>query len=150
MCLFIDVTRCRLIATGGLPQDFLFFGRPLDVKSVAGIVLTMAGVFAYTHLKLDKARREKEAASVSGGGVTAAAAVAAASAVAAKNARLEELVSPTSVAAGGVGSTLRAGGGEVEALLGAPDGGAEEETFSPVERERDGAGRGGLMKSATD
>lgn len=94
-----------------LVSDFLLFGRPLDVKSVAGIVLTMAGVFTYTHLKLDKARREKEAASVSGGGATAASAAAAASAVAAKNARLEELVSPTSVAAGGVGSTLRAGGG---------------------------------------
>lgn len=115
---------------------------------MAGIVLTMAGVFTYTHLKLDKARREKEAASVSGGGATAASAAAAASAVAAKNARLEELVSPTSVAAGGVGSTLRAGGGGVEALL--PDGGADEEAFSPVERERDGAGRAGLMKSATD
>lgn len=110
----------------------------------------MAGVFAYTHLKLDKARREKEAASVSSAGATSAASATAVSAAAAKNARLEELVSPSSVAAGGVGSTLCAGGGEVEALLGAPDGDGEEEVFSPVERERDGASRGGLMKSATD
>lgn len=131
-----------------LPQDFLLFDRPLDVKSVAGIVLTMAGVFAYTHLKLDKARREKEA-SISAGTGAVSATAAASAAAAAKSARLEELVSPTSVAAGGVGSTLRAGGGEVEALLGAP-GGGEEEPFSPVERERDATGRGGLTKSATD
>jgi len=119
----------------------LLFGRPLDVKSVAGIVLTMTGVFAYTHLKLDKARREKEATSLAGA-VTATAVV--------KNARLDDVVSPTSVAAGGVGSTLRGDTEEVEALLGAADG--VEEPFSPVEREQNvlNSANRGLMKSATD
>lgn len=44
-------------------QDFVLFGRPLNVRSAAGILMTMGGVFWYTHLKLDKARREQEAAS---------------------------------------------------------------------------------------
>lgn len=46
----------------GPPQDFVLFNRPLNVRSAAGILMTMGGVFWYTHLKLDKARREQEAA----------------------------------------------------------------------------------------
>ncbi|KAK1861719.1 hypothetical protein I4F81_004299 [Pyropia yezoensis] len=46
-----------------LVSDFVLFGRPLNVRSAAGILMTMGGVFWYTHLKLDKARREQEAAS---------------------------------------------------------------------------------------
>ncbi|GAB0494615.1 hypothetical protein MMPV_005909 [Pyropia vietnamensis] len=45
-----------------LASDFVFFNRPLNVRSAAGILMTMGGVFWYTHLKLDKARREQEAA----------------------------------------------------------------------------------------
>eukprot|EP00168_Porphyra_purpurea_P018697 TRINITY_DN709_c0_g1_i2.p1 TRINITY_DN709_c0_g1~~TRINITY_DN709_c0_g1_i2.p1 ORF type:complete len:336 (-),score=126.56 TRINITY_DN709_c0_g1_i2:1577-2584(-) len=44
-----------------LISDFVLFSRPLDVRSAAGILMTMVGVFWYTHLKLDKVRREKEA-----------------------------------------------------------------------------------------
>lgn len=40
----------------------MLFNRPLNVRSAAGILMTMSGVFWYTHLKLDKARREQEAA----------------------------------------------------------------------------------------
>lgn len=40
----------------------MLFHRPLNVRSAAGILMTMVGVFWYTHLKLDKVRREKEAA----------------------------------------------------------------------------------------
>lgn len=39
----------------------MLFNRPLNVRSAAGILMTMFGVFWYTHLKLDMARREKEA-----------------------------------------------------------------------------------------
>ena len=44
-----------------LTSDFVLFGRPFDLKSTAGIVLTLIGVFWYTSLKLEKARVEKEA-----------------------------------------------------------------------------------------
>lgn len=41
-------------------SDFLFFGRPQDMRSLTGIGMTLAGVFWYTNLKLEKARMEKE------------------------------------------------------------------------------------------
>uniref|UniRef100_A0A7S0ZKQ4 Sugar phosphate transporter domain-containing protein n=1 Tax=Timspurckia oligopyrenoides TaxID=708627 RepID=A0A7S0ZKQ4_9RHOD len=44
-----------------LITDFVFFGRPADVKGTSGILAAMGGVFWYTHLKLEKARLEKEA-----------------------------------------------------------------------------------------
>mmetsp|Transcript_10646 Transcript_10646/g.44387 ORF Transcript_10646/g.44387 Transcript_10646/m.44387 type:complete len:258 (-) Transcript_10646:414-1187(-) len=42
-------------------SDFILFGRPLDVKGISGVALALGGVFWYTHLKLEKARLEKEA-----------------------------------------------------------------------------------------
>ncbi|KAA8491973.1 Solute carrier family 35 member E3 [Porphyridium purpureum] len=48
-----------------LMTDFLFFGRPVDTQGTAGIASAMVGVFWYTHLKLEKARIEKEATQVS-------------------------------------------------------------------------------------
>ena len=44
-----------------LLSDFILFGRPANIKSSAGILLTLIGVFWYTSLKLEKARQEKEA-----------------------------------------------------------------------------------------
>ncbi len=44
-----------------LLSDYVLFGRPATVKSSAGIVLTLIGVFWYSSLKLEKARLEKEA-----------------------------------------------------------------------------------------
>lgn len=44
-----------------LLSDYILFGRPVSVKSSAGIVLTLIGVFWYSSLKLEKARLEKEA-----------------------------------------------------------------------------------------
>lgn len=44
-----------------LLSDYILFDRPFTVKSTAGIVLTLIGVFWYTNLKLEKARIAKEA-----------------------------------------------------------------------------------------
>jgi solute carrier family 35 protein E3 len=41
-----------------IASDFLFFGRPKDVRNMAGVVLTMVGVVWYTHLKLQDQRAE--------------------------------------------------------------------------------------------
>lgn len=50
---------CKTIVV--LLSDYILFGRPFDFKSSFGIVMTLAGVFWYTSLKLEQARVEKEA-----------------------------------------------------------------------------------------
>lgn len=49
---------CKTIVV--LLSDYLFFKRPATVRSSAGIVLTLIGVYWYTNLKLERARIEKE------------------------------------------------------------------------------------------
>mmetsp|Transcript_13971 Transcript_13971/g.23091 ORF Transcript_13971/g.23091 Transcript_13971/m.23091 type:complete len:365 (+) Transcript_13971:193-1287(+) len=41
---------------------FFLFGAPVDWRNIAGILLTLTGVFAYTHFKLEGERLSKEAA----------------------------------------------------------------------------------------
>lgn len=50
---------CKTVVV--LLSDYILFGRPATFKSSIGIILTLAGVFWYTSLKLEKARVEKEA-----------------------------------------------------------------------------------------
>lgn len=50
---------CKTVVV--LLSDYILFGRPATFKSSFGIILTLAGVFWYTSLKLEKARVEKEA-----------------------------------------------------------------------------------------
>lgn len=44
-----------------LLSDYVLFGRPVSIKSTAGIGLTLLGVFWYSSLKLERARIEAEA-----------------------------------------------------------------------------------------
>eukprot|EP00188_Purpureofilum_apyrenoidigerum_P006397 Plantae.Rhodophyta-Purpureofilum_apyrenoidigerum.ctg9904.p1 GENE.Plantae.Rhodophyta-Purpureofilum_apyrenoidigerum.ctg9904~~Plantae.Rhodophyta-Purpureofilum_apyrenoidigerum.ctg9904.p1 ORF type:complete len:391 (+),score=78.51 Plantae.Rhodophyta-Purpureofilum_apyrenoidigerum.ctg9904:95-1267(+) len=41
-------------------SDFMIFGRPRNLKNVAGVAIALCGVFWYTHLKLEKARKDLE------------------------------------------------------------------------------------------
>jgi solute carrier family 35 protein E3 len=41
-----------------ISSDFLFFGRPRDLRNFAGVLLTMIGVVWYTHLKLEDQRSD--------------------------------------------------------------------------------------------
>lgn len=50
---------CKTVVV--LMSDYLFFERPFTFKSSSGIALTLAGVFWYTNLKLEKMRLEMEA-----------------------------------------------------------------------------------------
>lgn len=43
-----------------LTLGFTFFGAPLDIKNIAGIVLTLAGVFWYAHLKTSAPANNKK------------------------------------------------------------------------------------------
>lgn len=47
--------KLTVILTGG----FVIFGQPLDLKNISGILVTLAGVFWYTHLKQNQAPVKK-------------------------------------------------------------------------------------------